>query len=170
MAEGAVSARPRVGSPDGRRPEGDPTRGRAGTEGDAEYTIGLYRIDDVIINHQNVDHSMSLSPSVNSRMKYASRLKYAPPTWGCGKRFKFGLVFTAGRSRLAVTTASKVKLISKVCSEEGKTSLSGSMFWKAVLSAAHATALSVFFSCRCNTPPTGRAKTEAKTLSTDETR
>ncbi|KAI8514071.1 UDP-glucuronosyltransferase 2A1 [Branchiostoma belcheri] len=33
-----VSARPRVGSPDGRRPEGDPTRGRAGTEGDAEYT------------------------------------------------------------------------------------------------------------------------------------
>ncbi|KAI8491792.1 hypothetical protein Bbelb_305970 [Branchiostoma belcheri] len=34
-----VSARPRVGSPDGRRPEGDPTRGRAGTEGDAEYTV-----------------------------------------------------------------------------------------------------------------------------------
>ncbi|KAI8500854.1 hypothetical protein Bbelb_216720 [Branchiostoma belcheri] len=33
-----VSARPRVGSPEGRRPEGDPTRGRAGTEGDAEYT------------------------------------------------------------------------------------------------------------------------------------
>ncbi|KAI8501164.1 hypothetical protein Bbelb_212590 [Branchiostoma belcheri] len=32
-----VSARPRDGSPDGRRPEGDPTRGRAGTEGDAEY-------------------------------------------------------------------------------------------------------------------------------------
>ncbi|KAI8513045.1 hypothetical protein Bbelb_096840 [Branchiostoma belcheri] len=37
------------------------------------------------------------------------------------------------------------------------------MFWKAVLSAGHATALSVFFSCRCtlpvgapNTPPTGR--------------
>ncbi|KAI8498532.1 eva-1 [Branchiostoma belcheri] len=57
-----------------------------------------------------------------------------------------------------VTTASKV------CSEERKTSFSGSMFWKAVLSAAHATALSVFFSCRCtlpvgapNTPPTGRA-------------
>ncbi|KAI8517963.1 hypothetical protein Bbelb_039800 [Branchiostoma belcheri] len=54
-----------------------------------------------------------------------------------------------------VTTASK---------EERKTSFSGSMFWKAVLSAAHATALSVFFSCRCtlpvgapNTPPTGRA-------------
>ncbi|KAI8511461.1 hypothetical protein Bbelb_105610 [Branchiostoma belcheri] len=38
-----VSARPRVGSPDGRRPEGDPTRGRAGTEGDAEYTV-LYFI------------------------------------------------------------------------------------------------------------------------------
>ncbi|KAI8512096.1 hypothetical protein Bbelb_111960 [Branchiostoma belcheri] len=34
-----VPARPRVGSPDGRRPEGDPTRGRAGTEGDAEYTV-----------------------------------------------------------------------------------------------------------------------------------
>ncbi|KAI8493883.1 hypothetical protein Bbelb_282300 [Branchiostoma belcheri] len=57
-----------------------------------------------------------------------------------------------------VTTASKV------CSEERKTSFSGSMFWKAVLSAAHATALSVFFSCRCtlpfgapNTPPPGRA-------------
>ncbi|KAI8494318.1 hypothetical protein Bbelb_280780 [Branchiostoma belcheri] len=57
-----------------------------------------------------------------------------------------------------VTTASKV------CSEERKTSFSGSMFWKAVLSGAHATALSVFFSCRCtlpvgalNTPPTGRA-------------
>ncbi|KAI8516907.1 hypothetical protein Bbelb_054880 [Branchiostoma belcheri] len=56
-----------------------------------------------------------------------------------------------------VTTASKV------CSEERKTSFSGSMFWKAVLSAAHATALSVIFSCRCtlpvgapNTPPTGR--------------
>ncbi|KAI8499147.1 G-protein coupled receptor [Branchiostoma belcheri] len=28
-----VPARPRVGSPDGRRPEGDPIRGRAGTEG-----------------------------------------------------------------------------------------------------------------------------------------
>ncbi|KAI8510820.1 hypothetical protein Bbelb_117360 [Branchiostoma belcheri] len=57
-----------------------------------------------------------------------------------------------------VTTASKV------CSEERKTSFSGSMFWKAVLSAAHATTLSVFFSCRCtlpvgapNTPPTDRA-------------
>ncbi|KAI8484855.1 hypothetical protein Bbelb_374520 [Branchiostoma belcheri] len=56
-----------------------------------------------------------------------------------------------------VTTASK---------EERKTSFSGSMFWKAVLSAAHATALSVFFSCRCtlpvgapDTPPTGRALT-----------
>ncbi|KAI8482088.1 hypothetical protein Bbelb_401750 [Branchiostoma belcheri] len=34
-----VPARPRVGSPDDRRPEGDPIRGRAGTEGDAEYTV-----------------------------------------------------------------------------------------------------------------------------------
>ncbi|KAI8514721.1 hypothetical protein Bbelb_073120 [Branchiostoma belcheri] len=34
-----VSARLWVGSPDGRRLEGDPTRGRAGTEGDAEYTV-----------------------------------------------------------------------------------------------------------------------------------
>ncbi|CAH1224577.1 Hypp18 [Branchiostoma lanceolatum] len=32
-----VPARPRVGSPDGRSPDGDPTRRRAGTEGDAEY-------------------------------------------------------------------------------------------------------------------------------------
>ncbi|KAI8514407.1 hypothetical protein Bbelb_087310 [Branchiostoma belcheri] len=35
----AVSARPRVGSPDGRKPEGDPTRGRAGTDDDAEYAM-----------------------------------------------------------------------------------------------------------------------------------
>ncbi|KAI8487083.1 hypothetical protein Bbelb_351530 [Branchiostoma belcheri] len=42
-----VSARPRVGSPDGRRPEGDPTRGRAGTEAmeafDNGFRTGPYR-------------------------------------------------------------------------------------------------------------------------------
>ncbi|KAI8485147.1 sphingomyelin phosphodiesterase 4, neutral membrane (neutral sphingomyelinase-3) [Branchiostoma belcheri] len=36
-----VSAGPRVRSPDGRRPEGDPTRGRPGTEGDREYPNAL---------------------------------------------------------------------------------------------------------------------------------
>ncbi|KAI8505589.1 hypothetical protein Bbelb_167780 [Branchiostoma belcheri] len=44
-----VSARPRVGSPDGRRPEGDPTRGRAGTEGDAEYTLNATCDSSILI-------------------------------------------------------------------------------------------------------------------------
>ncbi|KAI8512565.1 hypothetical protein Bbelb_092040 [Branchiostoma belcheri] len=36
-----VPARPRVGSPDGRRPEGDPIRGRAGAEGFSPGVLGL---------------------------------------------------------------------------------------------------------------------------------
>ncbi|KAI8521241.1 hypothetical protein Bbelb_009950 [Branchiostoma belcheri] len=43
-----VPARPRVGSPDGRRPEGDPIRGRAGTE--AVQAVRLKRVRIVLWN------------------------------------------------------------------------------------------------------------------------
>ncbi|KAI8498465.1 hypothetical protein Bbelb_236670 [Branchiostoma belcheri] len=42
---GSGAALPRIGSPSGLRPSGDPTRGRAGTSGDSEYPV-LYSICD----------------------------------------------------------------------------------------------------------------------------
>ncbi|KAI8509403.1 hypothetical protein Bbelb_132510 [Branchiostoma belcheri] len=53
----SVSPEVSAGSPDGRRLEGDPTRGRAGTEGDAEYTIYSYRSFT-----QEQKHTISIPP------------------------------------------------------------------------------------------------------------
>ncbi|KAI8518701.1 hypothetical protein Bbelb_047180 [Branchiostoma belcheri] len=81
----------------------------------------------------------------------------------------FGLVFTAGRSRLA---RRHHRIESARPIDPWRATIIQAENWaeylgveKAVLGAAHATALSVFFSCRCTlpvgapkTPPTGRAE------------
>ncbi|KAI8513723.1 hypothetical protein Bbelb_080470 [Branchiostoma belcheri] len=78
-----VPARPRVGSPDGRRPEGDPIRGRAGTEGDAEYTGQAVRVKNpqavlLVITRAGTPVSNVIAAQVGHKGQYKTSSENLP--------------------------------------------------------------------------------------------
>ncbi|KAI8491421.1 hypothetical protein Bbelb_310540, partial [Branchiostoma belcheri] len=86
----------------GRRPEGDPTRGRAGTEGDAEYTA----------NHQNRPAFSELfgCPSdLIDDLAVASDLAVVNQTMGRARLLGYSVAHPLGDYLSASATASGVR-------------------------------------------------------------
>ncbi|KAI8492055.1 hypothetical protein Bbelb_304280 [Branchiostoma belcheri] len=98
-----VPARPRVGSPDGRRPEGDPTCGRAGIEGDAEYTRRTRRTRNAFdLFYGSPGRTVKYGPVRNTVIECYRGPVFGGAAlvgWSPGRRYNFEAVMLQGVGR-----------------------------------------------------------------------